>query len=91
MTELFLCECFTEGLTIEYDIKEGQIDLSLWDRGLAPRVYGWQYKLRCIWRILTKGYPYTDAMCLNADSAMKIGKKLQEVSEKILEEEKKRA
>lgn len=74
--ELYVCDCGQEGLTIEVDYDYPDIYLSLWDRGLSPRRYDIRYKLRLIWRVLTKGYAWTDSICLCPDHAKEVGKRL---------------
>ena len=74
--DIYVCDCGQEGIVIESDTECPEIYVSLWDRGLSPRRYDFKYKLKVIWRVLTKGYAWTDTICLCPDHAKEIGERL---------------
>lgn len=57
------CACFGEALHLVYDEEDKELYLSIYEpRGSKP---SWRWRLKYIWRILTKGTPYHDELILN--------------------------
>jgi hypothetical protein len=76
------CDCGTEGIALEvddydYGCKDGtslplDLYISFYNMGFQGRTFRFKDKLRLLWRIITKGTPYTDMVCLNKTSAQKV-------------------
>jgi hypothetical protein len=73
-----MCACNGEGLVLEKFKGESEVYLSLFGRGLNIQRYGWKSKIRHIWQIITKGFPYTDEIVLNKKDALYLAKSLKE-------------
>jgi hypothetical protein len=73
-----MCACNGEGLVLEKFKNESEVYLSLFGRGLNIQRYGWKSRLRHIWQILTKGFPYTDEIVLTKKDAQYLAKSLKE-------------
>lgn len=70
------CACFGEALHLVYDAEEKELYLSVYEpRGLTP---SWSWRLKYIWRILTKGTPYQDELILNQAQTHELVTWLQE-------------
>lgn len=72
---LFRCDCITEGIVVmrlddDNNGCEGApfIELAFWQYGQV-HIHNWRYKLRYIWRIITKGTPYTDMVWMRKEQA----------------------
>jgi hypothetical protein len=85
------CDCGSEAVHINSDNDKefGYIDLSIWYLGSNNSLGFWE-RIKYVWRILTKGRPYGDQICLTKETAEKLGKHLIEVSELINEKQKKK-
>lgn len=71
MTDHFIiCECFAEGLRLNYDAEDKTYYLSIWYQG--RRHYSWTQRLRHVWKILRTGTPYEDQICLRPDQAQRL-------------------
>ena len=75
-----MCACNSEGIVLEKFKGEKEVYLSLFGRGLNIKRYGWKSRLRHIWQILTKGFPYTDEVVLSRKDALYLAKSLRELS-----------
>lgn len=73
-----MCACNSEGIVLEKFKGESEVYLSLFGRGLNIQRYGWKSKIRRIWQILTKGFPYTDEIVLTKKDALYLAKSLKE-------------
>ena len=73
-----MCACSGEGLVLEKFKGESEVYLSLFGRGLNINRYGWKSRLRHIWQIITKGFPYTDEIVLTKKDAIYLAKSLKE-------------
>lgn len=80
------CECGSEAIHINSDNDPDYtyIDLSIWHYGSDNGLGFWQ-KIRYIWKILTKGKPYGDQICLSKEKAMELGKYLVSLSDSMIE------
>jgi hypothetical protein len=58
------CSCESETILLEKYKGEEEVYLSLFARGLNIKRYHFLDRLRHIWQILTKGFPYTDEIVL---------------------------
>ena len=62
----FHCGCGGEMIVIEVD-KDPDfpfVQLAFYDLGHQGNLLSWKHRLRCIWRVLTKGTPYSDMVIL---------------------------
>lgn len=75
-----MCACNSESVVLEKYKGEKEIYLSLFGRGLNVQRYNWKSKLRHIWQILTKGFPYTDEIVLSQKDALNLSKLLKKLS-----------
>jgi hypothetical protein len=78
------CSCYGEGLIVEpeeYDTTFGlEVDISFWSKGLGdPRYMRLRDKVRVAWRILRRGRPYHDMVCLNKSELLKLRDYLSEL------------
>lgn len=66
-TKFIICDCYNHGLFVEKIEEDDQKDLyiSLFNRGFSYPKMPWKQRFRWIWKILTKGHPYTDMIILN--------------------------
>lgn len=72
------CACFGEALHLVRYEDEGSVSLSLSvyePRGSRP---SWRWRLKYIWRILTKGHPYEDEVILTQPQVHELVTWLQE-------------
>jgi len=75
-----MCACSSESVVLEKFKGEKEIYLSLFSRGLNIKRYGFKSRIRHIWQILTKGFPYTDEIVLNQKDALLLAKQLNELA-----------
>jgi hypothetical protein len=75
--EFIACDCHSEGLLFSYmpDVWDGPDDpafvsVSLWDQWSSKP--NWRFRLRCIWRTITKGTPYKDEITLTRQSVERL-------------------
>ncbi len=75
--EVFFCSCGCEAVILSYypDDEYKEIFLSMWESRPAGKP-SWSYRLRLIWQIIRKGYPYADEIILKPDDARKLGEML---------------
>lgn len=71
------CSCESETILLQKFKGEDEIYLSLYARGLNIKRYGVVDRLRHIWQILTKGFPYTDEIVLDKKRAIELSKSLK--------------
>ena len=65
------CSCYSHELHIEKDGDGNQWYISIWNRGNNIN-YSWQYRIRHIWRIITKGHPYEDELVMDESEMIKL-------------------
>ena len=75
-----MCACGSESVVLEKFKNEDEIYLSLFSRGLNIKRYGLKSRIRHIWQILTKGFPYTDEVVLSKKDAFCLSKYLTELA-----------
>ena len=64
-TKYLTCACFAEALRVTIDEEDGELYLTVMEpRGVRST---WSWRLRVIWRILTKGVPFDDEIILQSD------------------------
>jgi len=85
------CDCHTHAIQVCTMDDEPIISISMWsmcdDQRIDP--YGWWFRLKHIWRILTTGHPYEDQINVSGDEAELLVKSLQEMIEMKKSEPKK--
>lgn len=84
------CQCHEIGITANWDAYKDKIVsdfyLSFWQIGHGPFKWGWFYRFRMIWQILTQGHCFTDMVSLDVDERRKfyeIMKEVIEIDEKL--------
>lgn len=84
---VFQCECETEGIVVspfddphptDKNLVHREIYISLWSHGIrsGKRSMGIISKLRWMWAILRKGYPFLDEVILSTSTAADLGREL---------------
>jgi hypothetical protein len=68
------CSCESETILLQKFKNEDEIYLSLFSRGLNIKRYGIFDRIRHIWQILLKGFPYTDEIVLDKKRALELSK-----------------
>ena len=73
--QMYYCQCGTEGILVSHfmDDDTHEVYLSLWGQSPGMRDYSWRGRLRHIWDIIRKGYPYIDDVVLSEEDAMRLG------------------
>lgn len=84
--EYIACICENEVLAIT-DLTETTTDLVTVEIALSMYVsrgssYPWSLRLRHIWQILTKGYPYQDEIILDGQGLARIADRLSSLARK---------
>jgi len=74
------CSCSSEMIVLEKYKGEEYIYLSLFGRGLNIKRYNIKDRIRHIWQIITKGFPYTDEIVLDKKSVEKLVKNLNSLN-----------
>lgn len=74
------CACDSETIVLEKYKNEDEVYLSLFSRGLNVKRYNIKDRLRHIWQIITKGFPYTDEIVLSKDKLKELKKALNDIS-----------
>ena len=83
--EFFTCICDGTAICLSHypnDPDDNEISISLWERKLGGHGDDWGYRLRHIWQIITRGHPYTDAVVLRQEDALRLLAKLSEWTNK---------
>lgn len=67
-TSFILCDCKSEVLVLEYDNEYDLMELSIYENlsSYSHKMSFWQ-RLRYVYRVLTKGRPYSDQIMLNQE------------------------
>ena len=65
--KLFLCNCFTHGITIDYDKEDKEIYLSQWN-SYRGRLSIFERIKHCL-EILWNGEPYSEVVCFDRPTA----------------------
>lgn len=68
--EFYRCSCCTHSLSVEVDKELKEVFISVWELGLHR--LSWKQRLRYCWRILRKGSPYGDHVCLDVVDARRM-------------------
>jgi hypothetical protein len=79
----FTCLCEGEAVAVSHawwDKDDVEIYLSMWQSGGRGWNHSWRERLRQIWRIIRRGYPYLDDVSLTPTQARELGEKLIELS-----------
>ena len=81
------CACGMEGIMISYEYEDKEkevyfIDLALFSFGSLGNQLSLQKRLKCCWRTLTTGYPYTDQIMLDKKRAKELAKELLKFANK---------
>ena len=75
------CDCHTEMVTLEKFDKEPTIYLCMWSRGhWASGGMDIRNRIRWIWRIISKGHPYADEICLDVVKARRMAETLNRLA-----------
>jgi len=74
------CSCESEAIVLERFPKEEEVYIALFSRGLNLKRYSIKDRIRHIWQIITKGFPYTDEIVLSKDKVKELIKALTEIS-----------
>lgn len=70
-TEYVSCDCGSHALRIASYLNDKEIHLAFFNYGQCV-LHPFKYRLRTIWRILTKGGPYEDMVILSYSEAKKM-------------------
>lgn len=70
------CSCESEAILLEKYKGEEEIYLSIFGRGLNIQRYNIKDRIRHIWQIILKGFPYTDEIVLKKDKARELAQTL---------------
>lgn len=65
------CMRYGHMMQMERD-KEGQIDVSIWERGFNNVQLSWRERLRMGWDVLVKGEPWADYLVMSPEDATKM-------------------
>ena len=63
------CECYGEGMGVDYDAGDNQYYFSYWSTGLSNKKLSWRERIRYCWNVLIKGKAFNDELILSQDSA----------------------
>jgi len=74
------CSCESEAILLERYKGEEEIYLSIFGRGLNIKRYNIKDRLRHIWQIIVKGFPYTDEIVLKKEKARELAQTLLNLS-----------
>lgn len=76
------CSCGSEAIHLHLDFEFEVLDMSWWVRG-HNRPHNLWWRLRQILRIIKRGYPYSDDICLNIKQVKELKVRLDEFLKKI--------
>lgn len=76
------CSCESEAILLEKYKGEDEVYLSLFGRGLNIKRYNIKDRIRHIWHIIVKGFPYTDEIVLSKEKVKELAQTLNSLSEK---------
>lgn len=68
------CDCYSEGMRLNYDASDKLLYISLYQRGFKPRTKTILEKLRWIWHILKNDVPYDDEVVLGIKKILQLKK-----------------
>ena len=71
-SEFIKCECYGEGMGIDYDPEDKLYYFSYWQNALSNGQLSWKDRLRYCWQVLTKGKAFNDELILNQESTDKL-------------------
>ena len=74
--KLFVCSCYAEALSMEYDPEFKEIFLSVWYLG-KQRPLSIRERFRYCWQILFKGEPFSDQLILDKETAKALKEELE--------------
>jgi len=71
VTKIYKCECHGEAICVETfkEDEDKEVIFSFWDMSHYASVMAWPHRLKLIWKIITKGTPYTDMVILDFPTA----------------------
>lgn len=72
------CQCYGEGISVDYDADDNYYYFAYWSRGLTNRCLGWKEKIRHCWNIIKTGKPFNDEVILNQEDVIKLAEFLKE-------------
>jgi hypothetical protein len=78
---LFLCDCWSEGVTIELEKDDSLIEMAFWSAGRGPFATSLRERIRWCWHILTTGTYFNDEMCISTSVARSMAAKLNELAD----------
>lgn len=58
------CDCYSEGMKLNFDSKDKLLYISLYQRGFKPRTKTLIEKFRWVWHIIKNDVPYDDEVVL---------------------------
>lgn len=70
--KLYTCQCHSEAITLEFNPEDKEVYLTGWQMSPGVGVMSFYNRLRWIWHILTKGYPFNDHIILSYDIARQV-------------------
>jgi len=73
------CDCYSEGMRLNYDLKDKLLYISLYQRGFRPRTKTLLEKLRWVWHILKNDVPYDDEVVLGLKKISQLKKFLNSI------------
>ncbi len=66
------CACYAEILHVSRDKETGEVYLAAYTPSGVGKI-AWKWRLKHIWRIITKGYPWQDNIILTPKDAKEFG------------------
>jgi len=73
---MVFCECGHAAILVSHFTDESdEIFISMWE-GRVSRGTTWSHRLRHIWDILTRGYPYEDDIVISKNDARQLAETL---------------
>lgn len=67
-SEFIKCECWGEGMGIDFDPDDGLYYFSYWSNCITNGRLSWRQKLRYCWQVLVKGTPFNDQLIFDQKS-----------------------
>jgi hypothetical protein len=77
--EFILCSCTSEGIYIKRYKNEEEVYLSIFSRGINPKIFNLKDRLRYVWNVLSKGKPFEDEVVLDKTALSKLLKVLKKL------------
>lgn len=76
--KIFMCQCQSEGIVIEPAVEDKSIYLAIFNYSSFGKMHtSWWRRLEWCWHILKEGYPWTDQIILDYDTAFSVSKELE--------------